>query len=94
MNIKWDEKAIGRVIDNEIKPKITETADEIRDEASNLAPRDTGRLASSIVSKKEGEKWLIVAETEYALYVELGTQNKPAQPYLRPAMIKVVNSKR
>lgn len=71
--------------------RIKETADDMKKEidfamainvesmatnAKQLAPVDTGRLRNSISVKKEKEfNYTIVAQTNYAAYVEFGTGN-------------------
>lgn len=51
---------------------------------------DTGRLRSSISTSLEqrGDRLVCIvgAYTEYAAFVELGTDRAPAYPYLRPAL--------
>ncbi len=59
--------------------------EEVAQDATRMAPRDTGRLAASIHA--EGDD-TVVAEADYAAYVELGTSDMPAQPYLRPALYR------
>jgi hypothetical protein len=51
----------------------------------------TGRLRSSIhwrlaTDDRHGIVAQVIANTEYARYVELGTDRAPAYPYLRPAL--------
>lgn len=55
--------------------------------ASNICPKDTGRLANSITHKTNlNEKAVYVGtNVEYAPYVELGTSRQAPQPYLTPA---------
>lgn len=68
--------------------KYTEgITDECRDEAKMLAPKDTGRLADSIVTTKlEDGKYNYGSDLEYARFVEFGTRFQQPQPYLRPAL--------
>lgn len=52
-----------------------------------LCPVDTGRLRSSIEMVFVGVLAVRVGtNVEYALYVEMGTRDSPAQPFLRPAL--------
>lgn len=65
--------------------------------ARSLAPVDTGKLRESInyvVIPDDQLGWQVVvyAATDYALYVEYGTVNSPAQPFLRPAVYSRVGS--
>ena len=47
---------------------------------------DTGRLAGSIRADIEGKKAEVVADTEYAAWLEFGTQNIQPRPFLIPAL--------
>lgn len=61
--------------------------------AKQRAPVDTGRLRSSITWRLEPGKPLaaiVGTNVEYAAFVELGTRNMRAQPYLVPALRAVV----
>lgn len=57
--------------------------------AKMKCPVDTGRLRNSIthaVVEENGEKAVYIGtNVEYAPYVELGTKNTDAQPFLEPA---------
>lgn len=53
--------------------------------AKRLCPVDTGRLRNSITHTIDDEAAYIGTNVEYAVYVEMGTVNTPAQPYLKPA---------
>lgn len=58
--------------------------------AKLFVPVDTGRLRDSIKAEKlvgnqYGTKGEISANTDYALYVEMGTYKMRSQPFLRPA---------
>lgn len=58
--------------------------------AKRSCPVDTGRLRSSIAWRLEadtrGISAVIGTNVEYAPYVELGTSQQPARPFLRPAL--------
>jgi HK97 gp10 family phage protein len=47
---------------------------------------DTGRLANSIKANIDGKKAEIVADTEYAPWLEFGTQKIKPRPFMFPAM--------
>lgn len=49
-------------------------------------PVDTGRLRNSISHTHDKDSVYIGTNVEYAVYVEMGTINSPAQPYLKPAV--------
>lgn len=68
---------------------LERTADAIVADAEAYAPRDTGRLATSIRrTPVQGKQVEIEATAGHAVYVELGTRDTAAQPYLRPALMK------
>ena len=55
--------------------------------AKGNVPVDTGRLRSSIESRRTGLISQIGTNVKYSLPVELGSTKSAAQPYLRPALI-------
>jgi HK97 gp10 family phage protein len=61
-------------------------AKPIRDTASRLAPRRTGRLASSIVITETSSGVAVGTDVPYAGPVEFGTVHQSAQPFIRPAL--------
>jgi HK97 gp10 family phage protein len=63
-----------------------EAADRIAEGATHRAPRATGQLAESIASAKTAEGGQVRVESDHAPFVEFGTANMRAQPYLRPAI--------
>jgi len=58
--------------------------------AQALAPVLTGALRASIEARSRGitstAESVITADVPYAAFVEFGTSDTPAQPYLRPAL--------
>lgn len=65
----------------------------VQNAARELCPVDTGRLRSSVNSsglQRDGRGPYVEVGTnvEYARYVEFGTLNSRAQPYLRPALLE------
>lgn len=87
---KWDKKGIEKLKETEIDDGMEKLAEDIKDQAKQLSPKDTGTLANSIKKEKKGDKWTVIADTDYAFYVEMGTRDQPAQPFLRPALHKVM----
>lgn len=65
---------------------------EIEREAVSRVPVDTGRLKGSIGTQEVGNIIEVGSgvregsEVEYAHFVEFGTRNMAAQPYLQPAV--------
>lgn len=54
--------------------------------AKRIVPVDTGHLQENIHPEVSSEGMFVVADTEYAAFVEQGTSKMAAQPYLRPAL--------
>lgn len=54
--------------------------------AKIACPVDTGRLRSSISHTHDKNTAYIGTNVEYGPYVEMGTVNTKAQPYLKPAI--------
>lgn len=68
---------------------VEDIADQVAEDARRLAPVETGELRSSIVvTGNGGDTISIEAHTDYAAFVELGTSNMDAQPFLRPALYR------
>jgi HK97 gp10 family phage protein len=57
-------------------------SEKVAEIAAGLAPVRCGELSLSIHAEEE----MVVADAEHAPYVEFGTRNMAAQPYLRPAI--------
>lgn len=76
----------SRAVDDRVKA----VAEEIRKEAARRAPKESGNLARNIaIEKVRGTSEYHVGWTKrdgfYGPLVELGTEDTPAQPHLRPA---------
>lgn len=76
-----------------LKEAVLKGAEVIRQEASNKAPRRTGKLAANIIKEvKEIERDSATVEIGpakevfYGLFVERGTSRMQARPFLRPAI--------
>lgn len=54
--------------------------------AKLACPVDTGRLRNSISHAHDKNTSYVGTNVEYAPYVEMGTTNTKAQPYLKPAI--------
>lgn len=77
----------------ETREMIQDVGEAVAAEAAAIAPKLTGRLASSIRSAPDSSgpaRSEIGADVDYAAYVEFGTSDTPAQPFLRPALERVV----
>lgn len=69
---------------------VAEQGAKVKAAAIELVPVDTGALRDSIEMVVEGisttANAAIGATIRYGGYVEYGTSNTPAQPYMRPAL--------
>jgi HK97 gp10 family phage protein len=88
--MKIDTRKFMRELDREVERGMDDAAKFVTKKAKQLVPVDTGRLRASIdyeLNKvRSGYKARIYGNTEYAIFVELGTYKMDAQPYLRPAL--------
>ncbi len=55
--------------------------------ATDIVPVRTGNLKSSIAYDADDRQVIIGSDVTYASYVEEGTVNMRARPYLRPAIV-------
>jgi len=78
-------KVIGEHAATETRDAL---AEDVRDLAQSFAPVDTGRLQGSI----NAEGGTVATDVEYAAFVEYGTSDTPAQPFMRPAADTVDHS--
>lgn len=60
------------------------TEDTARD-AQHFAPVLTGELRDMIRAESHGLSGTVISESDHGGYVEHGTSDTPAQPYMRPA---------
>lgn len=78
----------------EARLAVAHVGEEVAAKAKELAPVDTGALRDSIASHMASDagaaKAEILADVPYAAFVEFGTANMAAEPYLRPALEAVV----
>lgn len=65
---------------------VEETADIVARDAADHAPVDTGELRDSIHREGSGTDARVVVGAAHGIFVEYGTRNMPAQPYLWPAV--------
>lgn len=100
-SISWDDTAFradltGWVVETKVRARaaLATLGLAVQNRARALAPVDTGRLRSSIISSPGetalGPYVIIGTNVEYATYQEFGTRFMPPQPYLRPAFAEVV----
>lgn len=100
--LKRTYKAVAQVFDDtdpRLKAVILVPARAMTADASNLAPMGkTGNLKKSLYATVGGAKQrgvLMGVKTKkapYARFVEFGTVKMPAQPFFRPAVLKMFGS--
>jgi HK97 gp10 family phage protein len=77
---------IANAIERDVDDAITDGTAEMVGTAQAIVPVDTGRLRASISMRRAGPlSWIFFSDTEYDVFVEYGTRNMAAQPYMRPA---------
>lgn len=102
MDLEWDSQFDPENMIDTLETMVSETDDRLHDEmalagrnierdAKTRAPVDTGTLRSSIGHrvKKTGSEEIttqVGSDVKYAPFVEKGTKNMEAQPFLRPAL--------
>lgn len=91
VNLKIEQ--VSREIILKALDKLWISGNKIADDARLIVPVDTGRLRDSIVAETpimSGDeiRCVISANTEYAIYVEMGTYKMKSKPYLKPALYK------
>ncbi len=102
-SIEIDDAAFQAALQREIKQlglnterSVLRLALDTQNRARELCPVDTGRLRSSIthVPGRDSRGYFVDvgSNVEYAPHVEFGTQNAPAQPFLRPALAEAVRA--
>lgn len=64
---------------------VDHNTDEMARDAREFAPVLTGNLRARIRAMSLGLTGRVVSEADYGGYVEHGTSDTPAQPYMRPA---------
>ncbi len=81
-------RAVGNV-NKDVEKAMKKVAKKIQAAIKSFAPVDTGKLKRSVAVRgvARGNKPRIeVKTTHYGQYVEFGTRNMAAQPYIRPVV--------
>jgi HK97 gp10 family phage protein len=71
---------------NRLHERLAEWAENVRAEASRLAPARTGYLRSTIYAQTREWQAEIGADADYAANVEFGTTRAQARSFLSPAV--------
>lgn len=94
MTVVWNDKKVIDAIDRNVELAERRIAAMVTAAAKANAPKRTGTLRVEIAMKKskfKGGGYIVQAQGPgnytryYASFVELGTHDTAAQPYLRPA---------
>ena len=89
----WNVAQARAIAEARVEILLNKLAHDIEAWAKTNAPVDTGFLRGSIRARRQGKfHWIIAVGAEYGAYVELGTRNMAAQPYMLPA-VQTVKSK-
>lgn len=87
--IKFYSNKILKLVEDKVEESLQDVGKLVVEDAQTIVPVDTGKLRDSIDFNKIDKTTInIVADTDYAADVELGTLKTRAQPYLRPAVYK------
>lgn len=66
---------------------VAKTAMDLEAHAKGIVAVDTGTLKNSIQAIRIGSAhWRVVVNADYGVYVEWGTVNMPARPFIQPAV--------
>jgi HK97 gp10 family phage protein len=82
-------KEMPSIVAEELGKAVRDLVLLVEGVAKKNCPVDTGKLRASITPVIES--WAagyVVTNTAYAPYVEYGTRNMPAQPFLEPAFLE------
>lgn len=60
-------------------------------EAGQPPAVDTGNMKNNIKVKPDGNDWVLIIGTDYAMPLEYGTRKMRPRPYVRPAIRRVTS---
>ena len=87
MKIEWYGDKVIQSVENAKRGGLEAASLIVEGDAVLRAPVDTGNLRGSITHKVvSDDEAQVGTNVDYAEYVERGTKNMAAQPYLRPAL--------
>mgnify|MGYP004447620961 CR=1 FL=1 len=89
-----DDRKLQKLIDTvhpELKKIVRRNLFRVEAEAKKRSPVDTGRNRAAIHTELDtmGIGGQVNTGTDYAHFLELGTRNMPARPYMVPALLSV-----
>jgi len=81
---KWKPE-VYVTLDNASRESIREICSYIVEEAQSIVSVRSGYLHDNIrIDKLSAKEGMVVADTDYAMFVEYGTSKMAAQPFMRP----------
>jgi HK97 gp10 family phage protein len=91
MDIQWHGNEFEEQLHNKMGDALDLTANQIKIDAKEICPVDTGALQRSVRHETDTMhlKADIGSDLEYCRYVEEGTRKMAAQPFLKPALYEV-----
>lgn len=70
--------------------KVTQNnSEELRREAKKLAPKDTWFMHDNITTRHFGMSSETISKAPYSGFVEFGTRNRNATPFMYPALNRI-----
>jgi HK97 gp10 family phage protein len=90
MPLDWHPEALLSELEVKYEDTLSRVSDMVKDDAKSTCPVKTGALKASIrkeIDMAERASY-VGSDLDYSVYVELGTQNRPANPFLRRALDK------
>lgn len=89
--VKDNSGAVKAACSNQINAAMQKIGMAAERYAKIACPVDTGRLRNSISFTTGDKEVYIGTDVEYAPYVEMGTVNTSAQPFLKPTITEHMN---
>lgn len=91
-DVRVDMAALEREIRPQVDRELERAAEAGAEDARRRVPVDTGRLRDSIKVARTANGARYGSDVDYALFVEFGTVDTPAQPFLRPGLDDVAKA--
>lgn len=92
LNLRTEEAQ--KAVDDAIFAAENEKLDQAAALARSMSPRRTGHNAESIIARcrrtQSGAKGTLATQSGYGGWIEIGTKNMPARPYLYPAAVQAL----
>ena len=87
---QWTPK-VYITLDKASAESIREICSYIVEEAKSMVPVKSGNLQSNIrIDKLSAKKGTVIADTDYAMFVEYGTTKMTKQPFMQPVANRTI----